>query len=53
MTARSSSCRRRSSTEGAAPGAWARIVLPQVRPDRGWEGDEKTKITEKLRESMR
>jgi two-component system nitrogen regulation sensor histidine kinase NtrY len=34
------------------PGAWARIVLPQVRPERGWEGDEKSKITEKLRESM-
>jgi two-component system, NtrC family, nitrogen regulation sensor histidine kinase NtrY len=35
------------------PGAWARIVLPQVLPERGWEGDEKSKITEKLRESMR
>ena len=26
----------------AAPGAWARIVLPQALPDRGWEADEKT-----------
>ncbi len=39
-------------TEGAAPGAWARIVLPQVREGRGWENDEKSKITEKLRESL-
>jgi len=37
----------------ARQGAWARIVLPQVLPGRGWEGDEKSKITEKLRESMR
>ena len=35
------------------PGAWARIVLPQALPEQGWEGDEKSKITEKLRESMR
>ena len=35
------------------PGAWARIMLPQVLPEREWEGDEKSKITEKLRESMR
>jgi hypothetical protein len=34
-------------------GAWARIVLPQAVADRGWESDEKTQITEKLRESMR
>ena len=38
--------------EGAAPGAWARIVLPQATTGRGWEDDEKTRITEKLRESM-
>jgi two-component system nitrogen regulation sensor histidine kinase NtrY len=37
----------------ARAGAWARIVLPQVLPDREWGGDEKSKITEKLRESMR
>ena len=36
----------------AAPGAWARIVLPQALPDREWDHDEKSKITEKLRESM-
>lgn len=35
-------------------GAWARIVLPQALPERERsEGDEKSKITEKLRESMR
>ncbi len=34
-------------------GAWARIVLPLVLPDQRWTGDEKSKITEKLRESMR
>jgi two-component system nitrogen regulation sensor histidine kinase NtrY len=40
--------------EGSAgQGAWARIVLPQVKPGQGWDGDEKSKITEKLRESMR
>ena len=39
--------------EGAdRPGAWARIVLPQALPGQRWEGDEKSKITEKLRESM-
>ena len=37
----------------ARPGAWARIVLPQALPEQAWEGDEKSKITEKLRESMR
>ena len=37
----------------ARPGAWARIMLPQALPEHGWEGDEKSKITEKLRESMR
>ena len=35
------------------PGAWARIVLPQALPEQSWQGDEKSKITEKLRESMR
>jgi two-component system, NtrC family, nitrogen regulation sensor histidine kinase NtrY len=35
----------------AAPGASARIVLPQALPDREYH-DEKSKITEKLRESM-
>ncbi len=35
------------------PGAWARILLPQALPEQHWEGDEKSKITEKLRESMR
>jgi len=40
--------------EGSAgPGAWARILLPQALPEQHWEGDEKSKITEKLRESMR
>jgi two-component system nitrogen regulation sensor histidine kinase NtrY len=39
--------------DGASMGAWARIVLPQAVADRGWESDEKTQITEKLRESMR
>jgi two-component system nitrogen regulation sensor histidine kinase NtrY len=39
--------------DGAAPGAWARIVLPQALPEPNWHGDEKSKITEKLRESMR
>jgi two-component system nitrogen regulation sensor histidine kinase NtrY len=39
--------------EGAdRPGAWARIVLPQVLPGRDWHDDEKNRITEKLRESM-
>ena len=33
-------------------GAWARIVLPRALPEHGWDGDEKSKITEKLRESM-
>jgi two-component system nitrogen regulation sensor histidine kinase NtrY len=36
----------------AREGAWARIVLPQALPERGWEGDEKSRITEKLRKSM-
>jgi two-component system nitrogen regulation sensor histidine kinase NtrY len=36
----------------ASPGAWARIVLPQALPERGWADDEKSRITEKLRESM-
>jgi two-component system, NtrC family, nitrogen regulation sensor histidine kinase NtrY len=35
------------------PGAWARIVLPQALPEQHWEGDEKSKITEKLREGTR
>jgi two-component system, NtrC family, nitrogen regulation sensor histidine kinase NtrY len=35
------------------PGAWVRILLPQALPEQHWEGDEKSKITEKLRESMR
>ena len=35
----------------AAPGACARIVLPRALPDREYH-DEKTKITERLRESM-
>jgi two-component system nitrogen regulation sensor histidine kinase NtrY len=35
------------------PGAWARIVLPQALPEQSWQGDEKSRITEKLRESMR
>jgi two-component system nitrogen regulation sensor histidine kinase NtrY len=33
-------------------GAWARIVLPQVTIEHGWDGDETTAITKKLRESM-
>ncbi len=33
-------------------GAWARIVLPQAAPGRGWDGDETTAISKKLRESM-
>ena len=38
--------------EGSArPGAWARIVLPRALPDRAWEDDERTRITEKLREA--
>jgi two-component system nitrogen regulation sensor histidine kinase NtrY len=37
---------------GERPGAWARIVLPQALPERSWEADEKSRITEKLRESM-
>jgi two-component system nitrogen regulation sensor histidine kinase NtrY len=36
---------------GPAPGARARIVLPQALPDREHH-DEKSKITEKLRESI-
>jgi two-component system nitrogen regulation sensor histidine kinase NtrY len=40
--------------EGSSrPGAWVRILLPQALPEQHWEGDEKSKITEKLRESMR
>jgi two-component system nitrogen regulation sensor histidine kinase NtrY len=35
------------------PGAWARIVLPQALPEHQWQGDEKSKITEKLREGTR
>ena len=35
----------------AAPGACARIVLPRALPDREYH-DEKSKITERLRESM-
>lgn len=38
--------------EGAPAGAWARIVLPQATTGRGAEHDAKSKITEKLRESM-
>ena len=34
------------------PGARARIVLPLKLPDQGWAGNEKSRITEKLRESM-
>ncbi len=36
----------------ARAGAWARIVLPQAAPGRGWEGDEAATINKKLRESM-
>jgi two-component system nitrogen regulation sensor histidine kinase NtrY len=36
---------------GATPGACARIVLPLALPDREYH-DEKSKITERLRESM-
>lgn len=40
-------------TPGAHPGAWARIQLPQALPGQGWEKtDEKSRITDKLRESM-
>jgi two-component system nitrogen regulation sensor histidine kinase NtrY len=40
--------------EGSAhAGAWARIVLPQAVADRSWEADERTQITEKLREGTR
>ncbi len=35
------------------PGAWARIALPRTMPGQHWDGDEKSKITEKLRESMK
>jgi two-component system nitrogen regulation sensor histidine kinase NtrY len=34
-------------------GAWARIVLPQALPEQAWASDEESRITEKLRESMR
>ncbi|MFO1210304.1 MAG: PAS domain-containing sensor histidine kinase [Amaricoccus sp.] len=37
----------------ARPGARARIVLPPAAQEHAWEGDEKSKITEKLREGMR
>nr|MBA3326377.1 PAS domain-containing sensor histidine kinase [Paracoccaceae bacterium] len=36
----------------ARPGAWARIVLPQAVPERGWDADETATISKKLRESM-
>jgi len=36
----------------ARPGARARIVLPPGAADE-WQGDEKSKITEKLREGIR
>ncbi len=35
-----------------AAGAWARIVLPQAQPERGWDSDETATISKKLRESM-
>ncbi|MFO1144198.1 MAG: PAS domain-containing sensor histidine kinase [Amaricoccus sp.] len=35
------------------PGARARIVLPPATQEHAWDGDEKSKITEKLREGMR
>lgn len=38
--------------DGAGPGAWARMVLPQAAPEHTRDGDEKAKITEKLRESL-
>jgi two-component system nitrogen regulation sensor histidine kinase NtrY len=38
--------------ENGPVGACARIVLPLALPERDWDGDEKSKITEKLRESM-
>jgi two-component system nitrogen regulation sensor histidine kinase NtrY len=34
-------------------GAWAQIVLPKALPDRVWQGTERTRITEKLREGTR
>lgn len=33
-------------------GAWARIVLPQVAPGRGWEGGEAAETSKKLKESL-
>ena len=51
-----------SFSEGGRVGAWARIVLPQtgsgvadLDPDSSRDGreDDKNRITEKLRESMR
>jgi two-component system nitrogen regulation sensor histidine kinase NtrY len=38
--------------DGATPGAWARMVLPQAAPEHTRDSDEKAKITEKLRESL-
>ncbi|MBB5223350.1 two-component system nitrogen regulation sensor histidine kinase NtrY [Amaricoccus macauensis] len=38
--------------DGAPPGAWARMVLPQAAPEHSRDSDEKAKITEKLRESL-
>jgi len=37
---------------GTGAGAWARIVLPQALPGRGWDEGETTTISKKLRESM-
>lgn len=37
---------------GTRAGAWARVVLPQAVSGRGWNADEKTTISKKMRESM-
>lgn len=37
---------------GDRAGAWARIVLPQVAPGRGWEGGATAETNKKLKESL-
>ena len=37
---------------GDRAGAWARIVLPQVAPGRGWEGEATAETSKKLKESL-
>jgi two-component system nitrogen regulation sensor histidine kinase NtrY len=38
---------------GEPPGAWAKMVLPLALPEQAGDSDERARITEKLRESMR